>query len=143
MKKNIRSGFYATTVSVILTVIALAFYLYNTGTAYFANLGVSVPLVVFLAAAIICGIAAIGSGIRRIRILPDLFQAVMPVLLVAGTVLFLGERVNGIGAIMTFQNNEANQADLRSAIIGIVFCAVAVIAGIIASFLDIADTERS
>ena len=63
--------------------------------------------------------------------------AVLPlVLLIVATITLAGSRIVGIAAIMTFENNAQNMADLTSAIVGIAACLVAAIVGIAASFFD-------
>lgn len=51
--------------------------------------------------------------------------------------MFVNVRVNGIAAVMTFENNARNMADLTSAIVGIAGCLVAAIVSIVSAFFDV------
>lgn len=58
-------------------------------------------------------------------------------LLMAATLLLVNTRVNSIAAVMTYENNASNMADLTSCIVGIAGCLVATVVSIVASFHDV------
>ena len=137
MNRKISAGLYFTCLAAILAAIGCVFYLINTKTAYFAGKGVSTPVVACLAIAVICAIVYIVVGLKDTPVWADILPIATSALLMAGLMNFAAARINGIAAIMTFENNESNMADLKSAIIGIVLVAIAWITSIIASFMDV------
>lgn len=134
MKKSI--GLFLTILSAIAGIVGVAFYMVNCNTNYFGNLGVNTTVVA-------CGIAAIviqilyilltGKGYKAWH---DILAVLPPVLMIVAAVTLVSTRINGIAAVMTFENNAQNMADLTSAIVGIAGCVVAALVGILASFFD-------
>ena len=54
---------------------------------------------------------------------------------------FAATRINGIAAIMTFENNAQNMADMQSAIRGMVVLAIAVAVSWLAAFFDVTSEK--
>ena len=71
------------------------------------------------------------------KIYLDLLPVIAGVLLTAALVLFISSRVAGIASIMTFENNAQTMADMKSAVIGMLFCLLAIVFNIIASFFRV------
>ena len=119
--RKISLGLILTAASAVLAVVGLVYYMTNTKTTYFSALGVNTMIVGCVVAAIAC--------------------QVVSVLLVAGVMSFAASRINGIAAIMTFENNAQNMADMQSAISGMIALAAAVGVSWLAAFFDV-TTER-
>lgn len=136
--KKQAAGFYVTCITAVLALLGLVFYMVNAGTAYFANLGVDAAVVACLcvAAALYLVLLAASQKMGNHKALDALF-VVASVLVAVALVRFGSSRVNGIAAIMTFENNAQTMADLSSAIYGLVFCGVAMLTGLVASFMKI------
>ena len=137
MNRKISAGLYFTCAAAILAIIGCIFYMINTKTAYFAGKGVSTPVVACLVIAVICAIVYVLVGLKGTPVWADILPIATSALLMAALMSFASARINGIAAIMTFENNESNMADLKSAIIGIVFVAIAWVVSLIASFMDV------
>lgn len=134
MKKSI--GLYLTILSAIAGIVGIAFYVVNCGTNYFVNLGINTTVVACGVAAIVIQILYIiltGKGYKNWH---DVLAVIPPVLMIVAAITLVSTRINGIAAVMTFENNAENMADLSSAIVGIAGCVVAALVGIIASFFD-------
>lgn len=134
MKKS--AGFFMTVISAAAAVVGAVAYFLNCRTDYFVNLGIN-PGVLG------CIIAAVGFQIMYIIVTQeghalwsDVLAVLPPVLLMVAAITLVSTRVNGIAAIMTFENNAQNMADLTSAIVGIAGCLIGSVAGIAASFFD-------
>ena len=140
-QRKISAGLIFTGISAVLAVIGFVFYMINTKTNYFAGSGVSTPVVACLIAAVVCMVVYIVVGLRGTPVWADILPIASSALLVAGLMNFASARINGIAAVMTFENNAQNMADLKSAVLGMVFVAIAMIVSIIAAFFDI-TTER-
>lgn len=137
MKRKTSVGLYVTIISIIAAIVGMIYYMMNCGTAYFGNLGVNPVVAGCIIAAIVIQIVLIAVGMKGQPTWADILPVASSVLLMLGTVNFVSARVNGIAAILTFENNAENMADLNSAIIGIAACLIATIISIVASFFDI------
>ena len=139
--RKISAGLYFTCATAILALVGFIFYMINTKTAYFAGKGVSTAVVACLIAAIVCAVIYVIVGMKDTPLWADIFPIATSALLMAALMSFASARINGIAAIMTFENNESNMADLKSAIIGIVFVAVAWLVSLVASFMDVSKAK--
>lgn len=137
MKRKIGAGLYVNLVTIIATVVGFIYYMINCNTAYFANLGVNPVVAGCIIAAVILQIVLIVIGMKNQPMWADILPVATSVLLMLGTINFVSARVNGIAAIITFENNAENMADLNSAIIGIAACLIATVISIVASFFDV------
>ena len=136
--KKQSAGFYLAAITKVFAIAGLVFYYINCNTDYFGNLGVSLSQVVCLAAACVLELVyIIGYERAGSKIYLDLLPVIAGVLLTAALVLFISSRVAGIASIMTFENNAQTMADMKSAVIGMVFCLLAIVFNIIASFFRV------
>jgi len=135
--KKLSVGFFLTAASAVLALVGIIFYMVNTGTAYFASLGVNPVIVGCAVAAIALQVAYLAVSQKQgdnwvLGFLPVASSA----LLMLAVANFIITRVNGIAGIMTFENNASNMSDLSSAIVGIVLCLLATIVSIVSAFFD-------
>lgn len=137
MKRKISAGLYVTAISIIAAVVALVYYMINCNTAYFANLGMNPFVAGCVIAAIILQVVLIVIGMKDQPMWADVLPIAASILLMLATIHFVSARINGIAAILTFENNAQNMADLNSALVGIAACLIATIVSIAASFFDI------
>lgn len=135
MKKSI--GLYLTALSAVAGVAGAIAYGINTGTKYFINLGVNSTVMGCIVAAIVCQVAYLVLSRKGHKPFSDALAVLPPVLQIVAVVTLLSIRVNGFAAIMTFENNPQNMADLSSAIVAIAACLVATLVGVLASFFDV------
>lgn len=134
MKKSI--GFFMTILSAAAAAVGAVAYFMNCRTNYFINLGVNPVVMGCAVAAIVLQIVYIVVTQKGHQLWNDVLAVIPPVLLIVATITLVSARVNGIAAIMTFENNAQNMADLTSAIVGIAACLIAAVIGIVASFFD-------
>jgi len=137
MTRKISAGLFLTALSAIAALVGLIAYVLNCGTAYFSKLGINPAIVVCIAVAVLFQVVMIVVGMRGQPVWADILPVAATVLLMLGAIFFLSGRVNGIAAVMTFENNASNMADLTSAIVGIAASFIAGIVSIIAAFFDI------
>lgn len=135
--KKLTVGFFLTVASAVLAAAGIVFYLVNTGTAYFASLGVNGVIVGCAIAAIVLQAAYLFLSQKNSNWVFGFLPAASSALLMLALANFIVTRVNGIAGIMTFENNASNMADLSSAIIGIVLCLLATVISIVSSFFDV------
>lgn len=136
MKKQ-SAGFYLTVVSAVAAIVGLIAYLVNCNTNYFKNLGVDSTIVVCAVAAVLLQAVYVVTAQKGQKLWMDIIRVAVSVLLLVAALLFVNVRVNGIAAVMTFENNARNMADLTSAIVGIAGCLVAAIVSIVSAFFDV------
>ena len=126
--------------AVVAAIYGLVKYFTNAGTNYFKNLGTN-PLVI---GAVVLAVAAIliwcflGEEKTTWK---DILPIAAPALLMFALLTLANSRINGIAAIMTFENNAQNMADMQSAISGMMAMAAAVGVSWLAAFFDI-TSER-
>ena len=135
MKKSV--GFFMAILSAAAAVVGAVAYFMNCQTNYFINLGVNPVVMGCVIVAILLQCLYVGITSRQGHAMwSDVLAVLSPVLLIVATITLVSARVNGIAAIMTFENNAQNMADLTSAIVGIAACLIAAVIGIAASFFD-------
>lgn len=140
--KKQSAGFYLAALTAVLILAGLVFYMINCNTDYFGNLGVSAPLVGCLVIGCILELAYIaGYEKNGSKIVLDVMPVIVGALLTAALVIFITSRVAGIASIMTFENNAQTMADMKSAVIGMVFCLLAIVFNIIASFFRVVKEQ--
>ena len=140
--KNKSAGFYMMILTAVLAVIGVVFYLINCNTSYFSNLGVNTGLVACMVIAVILELAYVFGYKAPVSRVLDLIPVVCGVLMMVAFVLFISVRANSIASILTFENNAQTMSDLMSAIVGMVFCLLAVIFNIVASFFKVVKDEK-
>ncbi|MCD7734972.1 MAG: hypothetical protein LUH48_07625 [Clostridiales bacterium] len=135
--KNKSAGFLLTIITLIVGVVGLVAYLVNTGTSYFASLGVS-PIVAGCAGAAVVALLVylIVDG-KSNQTWADILPVAASALLMISAIMLVSVRVAGIASIMTFESNASNMSDMTGAIIAIAVLVVAAILSIIASFFDV------
>lgn len=134
MKKAI--GFYMTILSALAAFTATAAYLVNCSTDYFIGLGVSPVVMACLITAITLQIVYLILTKNGHKMWHDILAVLPPVLLIEAVVTLVNVRTNSFAAVMTFENNARNMADMTSAIVSIAACVIAVLISILASFFD-------
>lgn len=165
MMKNKGAGWILTILSAVLAAASLVMYLVNCRTDYFATFGISPSVAGCLAAGILVQVLALvlclrggnrgshrvqkGCGGRNsvwissyaekmpVACFLDLFPVASSAVLMAAAVCFIGSRINEFAFILTFQKNDDTLADMRSGVIGIALCLLALIVSWIAAFFDI------
>ena len=137
MKRNISAGMIITCLAAIAALVGVIAYVVNTGTNYYAKMGVDATVLVLLIVGVVAELLTIVLGLKGTSIIGDILPVVGSVLLTAGTVMLLNARVNNLAAVFTFENSAANMADTTSCIVAIAACAAAMLVSIIASFFDI------
>lgn len=135
MKKAV--GFYMTILSTLAGTLAFAAYLVNCRTDYFVGLGVSPFVVGCLILAIAIQIAYLVLTKNGHKLWIDILAVLPPILLIEAVVTLISSRVNSFAAILSFENNAKNMADMTSAIVGIAACVIAALIGVLASFFDV------
>lgn len=140
--KNKSAGFYMMILTAVLAVIGVVFYLINCNTSYFSNLGVNTGLVACVVIAVILELVYVFGYKAPVSRVLDLIPVVCGVLMMVAFVLFISVRANSIASILTFENNAQTMSDLMSAIVGMVFCLLAVIFNIVASFFKVVKDEK-
>ncbi len=135
--KNKSAGFLLTIITLIAGAAGLVAYLVNTGTSYFASLGVS-PIVAGCAGAAVVALLVylIVDG-KSNQTWADVLPVASSALLMISAIMLVSVRVAGIASIMTFENNASNVSDMTGAIIAIAVLVVAAILSIISSFFDV------
>ena len=134
MKKS--AGFFMTIISAAAAVVGAVAYFVNCRTNYFVNLGLNPVVMGCAVAAILCQVVYLVVTRNGHALWSDILTVAAPALLMVAAITLVGARVTGIAAIMTFENNAQNMADLSSAIVGIAGCLIGSVAGIAASFFD-------
>ena len=137
MKRNISAGLIITCLAAIAALVGVIAYVVNTGTNYYAKMGVDATVLILLIVGVVAELLTIVIGLRGSSIVGDVLPVVGSVLLTAGVVMLLNARVNNLAAVFTFENSAANMADTTSCIVAIAACVVAMLVSILASFFDI------
>lgn len=141
MERKKSAGFILTILTAVISAAALVCYFVNTGTRYFKNMGINPVVIICLIAAIAAEVSVLVVGMKKQPLWADILPIVASVTLMVGMLNFISARVNGIAAIMTFENNAQNMSDLKSAIVGIVACLIALILAIVTSFFDVTEEK--
>ena len=137
MKRNISAGLIITCLAAVAALVGVIAYVVNTGTNYYAKMGVDTTVLILLIVGVVAELLTIVLGLKGSSIVGDVLPVVGSVLLTAGAVLLLNARVANLAAVFTFENSAANMADTTSCIVAIAACVVAMLVSIFASFFDI------
>ena len=137
MTKKASAGMYIACVAAVLALVGLIAYLINTGTAYYAKMGVDAAVVLCLLLAAFLSAARIVVGMKGNPMWADLLPVLAVVFSVVGFMMLVNARVNNIAAVMTFENSASNMADSVSCFVAIGAALVAMIASFVASFFDV------
>lgn len=125
-----------TVITIVVAVVGLANYIMNSNTTYFSGLGKD-PLVIGGAA---LGIAALVLWLvlgEPKASWKDILPMLAPVCLIVAALNLVNSRINGVAAIMTFENNAQNMADLQSAIVAIAALIAAAVLAVFTAFFDV------
>ena len=137
MKRNISAGLIITCLAAVAALVGVIAYVVNTGTNYYAKMGVDTTVLILLIVGVVAELLTIVLGLRGDSIVGDVLPVVGSVLLTAGAVMLLNARVANLAAVFTFENSAANMADTTSCIVAIAACVAAMLVSILASFFDI------
>lgn len=138
-KKSV--GLFLTALTVLLAAAGFIAYMVNTGTNYYAKMGVDTSVVACLVIAVVVGIVTILVGLKGTPMWADILPVAVSVLLMVGFVMLLNARVNNLAAVFTFENSAANMADTTSCIVAIASCLIAALVSIISAFFDITKEQ--
>ena len=131
-------GSIMTVITIVAAVVGLVNYITNSNTTYFAGLGKD-PVVI---GCTVLGIAALARWLvlgEPKAAWKDILPVAAPACLIVAALTLVNSRINGVAAIMTFENNAQNMADLQSAIIAI---AALVAAAVLAAFTAFFDVKK-
>ena len=137
MKRNISAGLIITCLAAVAALVGVIAYVVNTGTNYYAKMGVDTTVLILLIVGVVAELLTIVLGLKGDSIIGDVLPVVGSVLLTAGAVMLLNARVANLAAVFTFENSAANMADTTSCIVAIAACVVAMLISIFASFFDV------
>lgn len=137
MTKKLSAGMYVACASAVFALVGLIAYMLNTGTAYYAKMGVDAVVVLSLAGAALLGCVRVVVGMKSNPVWADVLPVCAVVLAVMGFMFLVNARVNNIAAVMTFENSASNMADSVSCFIAIGAAFLAMIAAFVAGFFDI------
>ena len=129
-------GSIKTVITIVAAVVGLINYITNSNTNYFAGLGKD-PVVIGCAVLAIAALALwLVLGNPKIT-WTDILPVAAPALLIVAALTLVNSRINGVAAIMTFENNAQNMADLQSAIVAIAALVVAAVLAALNAFFDV------
>lgn len=135
-------GFYFTVLTILALICSLVGYILNCKTKYYVSFGVDTALVVFLVLSIAAEVVyIIGCNKMAGNWITDIIPVAAGVFSMLAMVAFLEVRAYSIATILTFQNNDSNLADMKGAIIAMVFCGAAVVFSILSSFMKVVKEE--
>lgn len=137
MKSKLSVGLFITCIAALAAIVGIVAYMVNTGTNYYAKMGVDAAVLAFLIIGVVVEIFAVVIGFKGTSIIGDILPVAASVLMTVGVMMLLNARINNLAAVFTFENSAANMADTTSCIVAIAACVVAMLTSIIASFFDI------
>ena len=137
MKRHISAGLYCSVIAIIAAVVGLVEYFVNAGTNYFKSMGTNPVVIATLIIAIVLLVCNVVVGMKSTPKWLDILPVASVIFANVAVANFISNRVNAIAAIITFENNASNMADLQSAIVGIAAMIVAILLTIIAAFFDV------
>jgi len=129
-------GTIVNALAVIAAVFGLIQYMTNAGTNYFKGLGTNPAVIGATVVAIAAIVVWCLLGEARMT-WKDILPIAAPSLLMFALLTLVNSRINGIAAIMTFENNAANMADLQSALYAIGGLGVAAVLACLAAFFSV------
>lgn len=137
MARKKSAGLFLTALTVVIAVVGFAAYMVNTGTNYYAKMGVSSAVVGCLIVGILAEAAVILVGLKGTPQWADILPVCGSVALMTGVVMLLSARANNLAAVFTFENSAANMADTTSCIVAIAATVVAALFAIVSAFFDV------
>ena len=136
MTEKKTAGLYLTVLTAVLALAGMVAYLVNSGTNYYAKMGVSAPVVICLAVAAVICLARLVLEKKGPSLPGDVLPVCVSVLLAVGLMLLLNVRINNIAAVLTFENSAANMADTTSCFVAIGCCVLSLLVSIVTAFFD-------
>ena len=143
MKRKISAGLIISCIAAIAALVGVIAYVVNTGTNYYAKMGVDVMVLVLLIAGVVCELITIVLGIKGPSLIGDILPVCGSVLITAGALMLVNARIANLAAVFTFENSAANMADTTSCIVAIAACVVGTLVSILASFFDITTEAKA
>ena len=137
-KKKFSAGAVVACIAAILAVVGLVAYLVNTGTSYYAKMGVDTTVVVCLIVSAVLSAVRLFYGQTGKPVWTDLLPVCAAAFAMIGLMYLLNARISNLAAVFTFENNAANMADTTSCIVAIAACVLAVIVSVASAFSDTA-----
>ena len=131
-------GSTMTVITIAAAVAGLVNYITNSNTTYFAGLGKDPVVIGCTAAGIAALVLWLVLGEARAS-WKDILPVAAPACLIVAALTLVNSRINGVAAIMTFENNAQNMADLQSAIVAI---AALVASAVLAAFTAFFDVKK-
>lgn len=134
MKKGL--GFFCSILTAVVALVGLVFYFINSNTNYFVGLGKDNIIIggAVIGIALLCAWAFFGESTASWK---DILPVLAPACLIVSALMLVNSRINGVAAIMTFENNAQNQADLKSAIVAIAALLIAALLATITAFFEV------
>ena len=129
-------GMIVNLLAAVAACIGLVQYMTNAGTNYFKGLGTNPLIVSSVAVAVVALLVWCFLGEAK-PTWKDILPIVAPALLIFAALTLVNSRVNGIAAIMTFENNAQNMADLQSALDSIAALLIAAGLACLAAFFRV------
>ncbi len=137
MQRKKSVGLYFAVLTVILALVGVIAYLMNTGTNYYAKMGVDTKTLLCVILGILATVLYVLIGLKGTPKIADILPVAAAVLFMTGLMFLLNVRINNLAAVFTFENSAANMADTTSCLIAIGGCGLAAIISIITAFFDI------
>ncbi len=137
MARKKTAGLYLAVITAVLCIVGLIAYMINTGTNYYAKMGVDTNVVICLVCGIVLTALYIILGMKGTSVVYDLLAICSAVVTMVGLVLMANVRINNLAAVFTFENSAANMADTTSCIVALAATLLAVIFGIVTAFFDV------
>lgn len=117
-------------------VVGIVYYIINANTTYFSGLGINPVVIGCVAAGIVAVLFWCFAGEPK-KTWKDILPIIAPALFICGMLTLVNSRVNGIAAIMTFENNAQNMAYLQSCFVALGAMAAAAVLSCIAAFCNV------
>ena len=141
MAKKLSAGAFIICATAVLALVGLIAYLVNTGTNYYAKMGVDTVVVVCLIAVVLIAAVRFLVGRKGDPAWADILPVAAVVAAVAALMMLLNARINNLAAVFTFENSAANMADTTSCFVAIGAVLLTVILTMAAAFCDVAKEQ--
>lgn len=134
--KNKSAGFYLFLVSYVLFIIGFVFFLIDGGKEHKLTIVTVILSVISIALPLIVEILKM----FKIKIDPiDLTPIIFVTLAMAGTVMFIGDRVDILGYIFT--NHYSFTEDYPELLVTLIFLILSIIGGLVTNFFKLEDSK--
>ena len=134
--KNKSAGFYLFLVSYVLFIVGFVFFLIDGGKEHKLTIVTVILSVISIALPLIVEILKIFKiKIDSINLTPIIFVT----LAMAGTVMFIGDRVDILGYIFT--NHYSVTEDYTELLVTLIFLILSIIGGLVTNFFKLEDSK--